>query len=330
MTAVSFRHLRRLCGASLTLAAVACQGSDVTSPSTGGLQVTAATSGNPANLLTLTGHIAFVSTRAGNPEIYVMNANGTGVTRLTRNSATDGQPAWSPDGKKIAFVSNRAGNDEIYVMNADGTGVSRLTNNSASDEAPAWSPSGTKIAFQTNRDGHFEIYVMNANGGGVTRLTKNLPHVCIFGAPCPSLEKAPTWSPDGTKIAFLHKYNPISGGIFSVDIMNANGLDVTMGASALHATRVAWSPSGTKIAFDPDFNGDYEIDLMNVTSFAVTQLTNNAVTDSHPTWSPDGSKIAFQSDRAGNFEIYAMTATGTGVTRLTNNTAVDGQPTWGP
>ena len=69
---------------------------------------------------------------------------------------------------------------------------------------------------------------------------------------------------------------------------------------------------------------------MNVTSFADTQLTSNAVTDSHPTWSPDGSKIAFQSDRAGNFEIYAMTATGTGVTRLTNNTAVDGQPTWGP
>jgi TolB protein len=331
MTAVvSLRHLRMLCGGAFILVAIACQGSDVTGPSTGALQVTAATTVNRIDLLALTGHIAFVSTRAGNFEIYVMNANGSGVTRLTRNAASDRQPAWSADGKKIAFVSDRAGNDEIYVMKADGTGVTRLTTNAASDEAPAWSPNGARIAFQTNRDGHFEIYVMNANGSGVTRLTRNLPHVCIFGAPCPSLEKAPAWSPDGTRIAFLHKYNPISGGIFSVDIMNADGLDVTMGASVLHATKVAWSPGRTKIAFDSDHLGDYEIDLMNVSNFAVTQLTNNTKSDVWPGWSPDGSKIAFESDRAGTDEIYAMNANGTGVTRLTNNSAVDEEPAWGP
>src|SRR2546430_5587964 len=71
--------------------------------------------------------IAFTSTRDFNREIYVMNADGSAQTRLTGNSALDGQPCWSPDGRQIAFMSNRDGNNEIYVMNADGTGQTRLT-----------------------------------------------------------------------------------------------------------------------------------------------------------------------------------------------------------
>jgi Tol biopolymer transport system component len=56
------------------------------------------------------------------------------------DSASDGVPAWSPDGTRIAFESERDGNLEIYVMNADGSGVTRLTNDPASDSTPAWSP----------------------------------------------------------------------------------------------------------------------------------------------------------------------------------------------
>src|SRR5438105_1146558 len=73
------------------------------------------------------GKIAFTSNRDGNDEIYVMNTDGTGVTRLTNDPASDSQPAWSPDGSRIAFTSTRVGNFDIYVMNADGTNVTRLT-----------------------------------------------------------------------------------------------------------------------------------------------------------------------------------------------------------
>src|SRR2546426_8629460 len=130
MVRLTLAHARRLWGAASLLVAGACNGSGVTSPSTGGLRGPAATS-EVSDLLTLTGRIAFVSNRAGNDEIYVMKADGTGVTRLTNNSAADLEPAWSPDGTRLAFVSHRAGNDEIYVMNANGTGVTRLTNNAA-------------------------------------------------------------------------------------------------------------------------------------------------------------------------------------------------------
>ena len=86
------------------------------------------------------GRIAFDSNRNGNYEIYVMNADGTGQTKITNNSANDLVPAWSPDGSRIAFDSYRDGNFEIYVMNADGSGQTRITNNTANDESPDWSP----------------------------------------------------------------------------------------------------------------------------------------------------------------------------------------------
>ena len=116
------------------------------------------------------GKITFMSSRDGNAEVYVMNADGSGQTRLTKNNQTwDYCPAWSPDGSKIAFESDRDGNWEIYVMNADGSEQTRLTNNPEEDYSPAWSPDGSKIAFMSKRDGNYEIYVMNADGSEQTR-----------------------------------------------------------------------------------------------------------------------------------------------------------------
>ena len=131
--------------------------------------------------------IVFEADRVGapQPDIVVMNADGSAPTRL-RNGR---RPAWSPDGTKIAFIADNGGTVGIYVMNADGSGVTQLTNNGDSD--PAWSPDATRIAFASHRDLNHEIYVMNADGSGVTRLTNNS-----------AADQTPAWSPDGTEIAF--------------------------------------------------------------------------------------------------------------------------------
>ena len=117
--------------------------------------------------------IAFVSDRDGNNEIYVMNADGSYLNRLTKNNEYDYDPMWSPNGQKIAFTSHRDGNQEIYVMNADGSNQKRLTKNNEYDYAPMWSPNGQKIAFASDRRGYLEIYVMKSDGSDQTRLTTN-------------------------------------------------------------------------------------------------------------------------------------------------------------
>ena len=82
--------------------------------------------------------ILFISDRDGNNEIYVIDADGKNLLRLTNNPAMDMYPVWSPDSQRIAFVSSRDGNWEIYAMDIDGRNLRNLTNNPAMDGDPYW------------------------------------------------------------------------------------------------------------------------------------------------------------------------------------------------
>jgi dipeptidyl aminopeptidase/acylaminoacyl peptidase len=157
---------------------------------------------------------------------------------------------------------------------------------------------------------------MNADGTGQTRLTNN-------GA----VDYEPTWSPDGTKIAFTSSRD---AGNYEVYAMNADGTNqLRLTNNAAVDQTASWSPSGSKIAFSSNRDGNYEVYTMNPDGTSQTRLTNNASSDTSPSWSPDGSRIAFFSFRDGNFEIYSMNASGGAETNLSRLPSVsDELPSW--
>ncbi len=255
------------------------------------------------------GQIVFESNRDGNLEIYIMNPDGSGQTRLTNNPGSDFAPTLSPDGSKIAFWSNRDGNNEVYIMNVDGTGQTNLTNNPADDAFPRFSPDGSKITFHSTRAGNFAIYVMNVDGSNPVRLTNN---------PISGGDQRPCFSPDGTKIAFDSTLN----GNVEIFVMNADGTGQTnVTNNPGFETDPSFSPDGSKIVF----NTLTTVEVINVDGTGRTTLASGA----HAVFSPDGSKILFVTNRDGNNEIYSMNADGSSQTRITNNPASDEKPHWG-
>jgi Tol biopolymer transport system component len=253
--------------------------------------------------------IAFASDRDGNLEIYVMDADGGGQTRLTEDPGEDYLPAWSPDGSRIAFVSTRDGNAEIYVMNADGTGQTRLTNSTAADLSPAWNSDGSRIGFISNRDGNDEIYLMNPDGSNQTNLTQN-----------PADDASLSFSPDGTMIAFSSNRDDLQ---FDIYVMTRSGVTRLTTAEGDDVTP-RWSTQ--RISFQSNRDDQDEVYAMSFDGNNQTRLTNNAEEDVDPAQSSDGGRIAFSTDRDGNLEIYLMNPDGTGLQRLTNNNASDVQP----
>jgi len=278
-----------------------------------------------------------VSNRDGNYEIYVINVDGTGLTRLTYNRGADISPVWSPDGTKIAFMSVREGRSGLYIMNADGSDPRFVTTANFGIELPlcrrslTWSPDGTRIAFATyvphpGLGGLSAIYMVNSDGTGLTRLTWGEP-------PLGPLDLEPAWSPDGTKIAF----SSASGGYrWGICLMDPDGSDIVRLTDGLDWSP-AWSPDGKRIAFVRGKGGVGDIYVMDADGTNIIRLTSGPAKYAQPSWSPDGEKIAFVSDRDKIFEVYVMDADGGNIRKLTDNpaygfieNACDQLPSWFP
>jgi TolB protein len=133
--------------------------------------------------------VAFVSSRDGDPEIYVMKADGTDVRRLTFFHKEDWAPQWSPDGRFIAFLSNRESRTRVFVMRPDGTETRAVsgTVDTGEERDVAWSPDGSALAF------------VGRQPSGKTRIWKaamdGSPPVALTGGK--HIDDQPVWSPDG-------------------------------------------------------------------------------------------------------------------------------------
>lgn len=114
--------------------------------------------------------IAFVSSRSGGPQIYVMNADGSDQRRLTFQGTYNTSPDWSPKGDKIAFTArDERARFDIFVVDLEGA-IERLTQDQGNNQDPSWSPDGRYIMFSSDRGGKGDRIWMMTDDGEIQRL----------------------------------------------------------------------------------------------------------------------------------------------------------------
>ena len=290
------------------------------------------------------GRIAFIGRSDGEKDIFVIDADGSGLTNVTSGGGPEDSPSWSPDGSRIVF-SRHVGNSDIYTIRPDGTGLVRMTDEPSREYSPGWSPDGWQVIFGSTSGNRSEIFVVSAQGGEAVALTHSSAHK-------PDL----AWSPDGSRIGFTQLDGLNQGDIFVMEAPDDTG------ASAVGATNLTqhqaneccldWAPDGQRLLFlssrsgqggapvlegsaqrqqtslllaradpggDPPALSDVvrplttvvpeqprDIYVINRDGSELVRLTNGAGREKHATWSPDGKRIAFVSDRDGNDEIYVL------------------------
>jgi TolB protein len=116
-------------------------------------------------------YIAFGAVVNGEPELYMVNADGSHLHRVVRAKINYSALAWSADSQSIAYVAYEGANTDIFVTNVVTGDLRRLTRDNHFDWLPAWSPDGRQIAFISYRKMLAELYVMDADGLNVRRLT---------------------------------------------------------------------------------------------------------------------------------------------------------------
>jgi len=250
----------------------------------------------------LVGKIAFASDRDGDFEIYVMDADGSNVKKLTSNSTGDSYPDWCFPTEPTITVSPSTVTLDVGDTQQFTATTKDQNGNPMAGIIITWTSSNTAVgtvspaSVTTGSDGKATT-AFTASASGTT--TIKAAHENVSGTASVNVKKK---GDSVCKIVFTSNRD----GNGEIYVMNVDGINVKKLTSN---TAGDWSPDaspdGSKIAFVSDRDGDAEIYVMDADGTNVKKLTSNTAWDYTPDWSPDGSKIAFDSDRDGYGDIYA-------------------------
>jgi TolB protein len=270
--------------------------------------------------------IAYVSNRRGPKEIYLMDYDGYGDTRITNDGGLALSPALSPGGEQIAYVTYRfhegVPNVDIAMLNKLGGVPPVIARSAGQDTSPEWSRDGSRIVFSSTmdglRDGNAEIYTMRPDGSDVQRITNSS-----------AVDTSPTFSPNGREIAFI---SDRAGGqhLYKMAIDGTNLERHRVEGSQVDSP--AWNPNpqiSDLIAYTASEGGNsFQIFVYSLTTRQSVKLTQGYGRADSPSWSPDGRQIVFEASQGDQNHIYAIGFDGSRLRRLTRE-GNNQTPSWG-
>jgi TolB protein len=266
--------------------------------------------------------IAYVSARAGNKEIWLMDYDGANTHQLTNLKSVSLTPRWSPDATRVAFTCyvpyRGVTSAQVCIYSLASNHLISFPRFAGTNGTPSWSPDGSQIAFMCSQSGDPQIYTADANGGHLQRITDTA-----------GVSTSPTWNPKtGQQIVFVSD----RGGAPVLYMANADGSNVQKIdlPDKGYVIDPAWSPNGQLLAFSwrrPD--GNYDIYVMDIVTHQLVELTRDSGRNERPSWAPDGRHIVFESTRSGSDQIWSMLADGSMPHQLTFQ-GVNSSPNWSP
>jgi Tol biopolymer transport system component len=248
--------------------------------------------------------IVFTTARDGNREIYIMNPDGSDQVRLTNHRADDAMPTWSPTGEHILFASDRDRftlSRDLYLMDPDGKNVRRVFGKSEDRSNAAWSPDGKRIAYRRRELNGAYIYIGTIDG-------KKEERVAIGGSP--------TWSPDGTEIAFLSGFEnkQVQINILNVRTKKQKALFPRKAKPSWINGTLVWSLTTDKLAFSwnpgaEKKNVDMEtLYTLNSDGSGLKRITSDAAPrETSPIWSPQGDALLYdKADKHNRLQVFKI------------------------